>query len=421
MNSPSKDSPGQIGARPAAVAFVLVTIALDVIAMGLIIPVLPKLVESLSGDDTANAARIFGLFGMAWALMQLIFSPLLGALSDRFGRRPVILLSNLGLGLDYVLMAMAPSLAWLFVGRVISGITSSSFSTASAYVADVTPPEERAGKFGMLGAAFGLGFVVGPAVGGVLGGIDLRLPLWTSAVLSLANALYGVFVLPESLPPSNRARFEWKRANPVSALVLLRSHPVLLGLAITIFVEQLAHESLQSVFVLYTDHRYAWGATEVGIALAGVGICSTVVSAVLVTPVALRLGERRTMLLGLTLGALGLSIFGIAQTGLGFLCGVPFVALWGLAGAAEQSLMSARVGADAQGRLSGATSSLLAMAGMIGPLVFTRIFAHVVRHPELHLPGAPYFTATLLLVAAMAISWRATRPPPFAPGAQSTG
>lgn len=410
----------------AAFAFIFVTVALDMLALGVMIPVLPELVKELSGGDLAAATEATGVFGFAWAAMQFFCSPLVGALSDRFGRRPIVLLSNLGLGLDYVLMAMAPSLTWLFVGRVISGITASSFSTASAYVADVTPVEERAGKFGMLGAAFGLGFVVGPALGGLLGGVDLRLPLWTSAVLSLGNALYGMFVLPESLPKEKRARFEWKRANPLGALSLLRSHPVLVGLAITIFVEQLAHESLQSVFVLYADHRYAWGPTEVGVALAGIGICSTIVSALLVTPVVDRLGERRTMLFGLTLGAVGLSAFALAPTGPWFLFGVPFISLWGLGGAAEQSIMSAHVSADAQGRLSGATASLIAMAGMIGPLFFTRIFAHVLRHPELDLPGAPYLVAAALLAIAIAVAWRATRsvarrPAPEPERDQSTG
>jgi DHA1 family tetracycline resistance protein-like MFS transporter len=416
----SAPSPGS----RAAFAFIFVTVALDMLALGVMIPVLPELVKELSGGDLAAATEATGIFGFAWAAMQFFCSPIVGALSDRFGRRPIVLASNLGLGLDYVLMAMAPSLPWLFVGRVISGITSSSFSTASAYVADVTPPEERAGKFGMLGAAFGLGFVVGPAIGGVLGGIDLRLPLWTSAVLSLANALYGVFVLPESLPKEKRAAFEWKRANPIGALTLLRSHPVLLGLAVTIFIEQLAHESLQSVFVLYADYRYDWGATEVGVALAGIGICSTIVSALLVTPVVGRLGERRTMFMGLLLGATGLSVFALAPSGLWFLAGVPFISLWGLGGAAEQSIMSAQVEADAQGRLSGATASLIAMAGMIGPLIFTRIFSHVVRHPELAMPGAPYFVATALLCVAVSIAWRATRgvvSKPAASTAQSTG
>src|SRR5881394_2419445 len=237
--------------RSGAAAFIFVTILLDMFALGLILPILPKLVESFVNNDTATAARIFGLFGTAWAVMQFIFSPVLGALSDRFGRRPIVLLSNFGLGLDYVLMALAPNLAWLFVGRAISGITAASFSTAGAYIADVTPPERRAAGFGMVGAAFGLGFVIGPALGGILGQLDPRLPFWVAGAMALVNASYGFFVLPESLPPERRSAFSWRKANPVGSLELLRSHPELSGLAVTSFLMQLAHVVLPSVTVLY--------------------------------------------------------------------------------------------------------------------------------------------------------------------------
>src|SRR5438128_6409052 len=227
--------------RSGAAAFIFVTILLDMLALGLILPILPKLVESFVANDTATAARMFGLFGTAWAVMQFIFSPLLGALSDRFGRRPVVLLSNFGLAADYVLMALAPSLTWLFIGRVISGITSASISTAFAYIADITPPERRAAVFGRIGAAFGAGFVLGPALGGLLGDIDPRLPFWASAVLSFANALYGLLILPESLAPEKRSPFRWKSANPLGALRLLRSNRVLAGLSLANFFGQVAH------------------------------------------------------------------------------------------------------------------------------------------------------------------------------------
>src|SRR6188768_828086 len=256
----------------AAFLFIFITVALDMLALGVMIPVLPKLIIEFEHGNVAEAAGAAGLFGFAWAAMQFVFSPLLGAISDRHGRRPVILLSNLGLGLDYLLMALAPSLSWLFVGRLISGITSASFSTAGAYIADVTPEDERAAKFGMLGAAFGLGFVVGPALGGLLGGISLRLPFYAAAGLSLLNALYGFFILPESLPEEKRAPFIWSRANPVGALDLLRSHPRLLGLALITFLANMAHDSLPSVFVLYTDYRYHWGERMVGFCLAVVGV-----------------------------------------------------------------------------------------------------------------------------------------------------
>jgi MFS transporter, DHA1 family, tetracycline resistance protein len=243
-------------ARPAAVAFIFLTILLDMFALGLIVPILPKLVESFVDNDTARAARIFGVFGTAWALMQFVFSPILGGLSDRFGRRPVVLLSNFGLGLDYILMALAPSLVWLFIGRVISGVTSASMSTAFAYIADVTPPERRAAVFGKVGAAFGAGFILGPAIGGLLGGLDPRLPFWAAAALSLANAFYGLSILPESLPHDRRTPFRWKNANPIGALQLLLSDRVLAGLSVVNFIAQLAHVVLPSTFVLYATYRY---------------------------------------------------------------------------------------------------------------------------------------------------------------------
>ena len=263
--------------RNAAAAFIFVTILLDMLALGLIIPVLPKLVESFVDNDTASAARIFGLFGTAWALMQFLFSPILGALSDRFGRRPVVLLSNFGLALDYVLMALAPSLIWLFIGRVISGITSASISTAFAYIADVTPPERRAAVFGKIGAAFGAGFILGPALGGLLGGMDPRLPFWVAAGLSFANTLYGFLILPESLPSERRSPFRWRSANPLGALHLLRSNRILAGLSLANFFGQLAHVVLPSTFVLYATYRYGWDTTTVGLTLALVGVCSMVV------------------------------------------------------------------------------------------------------------------------------------------------
>ena len=231
--------------------------------------------------------------------MQFIFSPMQGALSDRFGRRPVILFSNFGLGFDYILMALAPTLAWLFVGRVIAGITAASISSSFAYIADVTPPEKRSARFGMLGAAFGTGFVIGPAVGGLLGGVDPRLPFWTAAVLSLVNALYGLFVLPESLPPERRAPLVWRKANPVGALKLLRAHPELSGLALVNFIAHLAHVVLPTTFVLYTGYRYGWDERAVGLALAAVGICLGGVQAGLIGPIVGRLGERLTLLIGL--------------------------------------------------------------------------------------------------------------------------
>jgi DHA1 family tetracycline resistance protein-like MFS transporter len=331
-------------------------------------------------------------------------------LSDRYGRRPVILLSCLGLGLDYVLMALAPNVAWLFVGRVISGIVTSNISTAFAYVADVTPSQERAGAFGLVGVAFGIGFVMGPALGGVLGVVDPRMPFWVAAALSLANALYGWFVLPESLPRERRSPFQWRKANPVGALALLRAQPRLFGLAAINLLSQLAHVVLPSVTVLYAGYRYGWDEAHVGFMLAGVGVCSMIVQGGLVRPAVARLGERKALLTGLACGAAGFAIYGLAPTGPLFLVGVPIMSLWGLTGPSVQALMTRRVSESEQGRLQGANASMQAIAGLIGPGLFTQIFAMFIGpRASWHLPGAPFLLAALLLLAAMLVGWRATR------------
>ena len=401
VGTPPATSP----ARSAAVAFIFVTILLDMLALGLIMPILPKLVESFVDNDTARAARIFGVFGTAWALMQFFFSPILGSLSDRFGRRPVVLLSNFGLGLDYVLMALAPSLAWLFVGRVISGITSASISTAFAYIADITPAERRAAVFGKVGAAFGAGFIIGPAVGGLLGDADPRLPFWVAAGLSFANTIYGLLILPESLARDRRAPFRWKIANPIGALGLLRSDRILTGLSVTNFFAQLAHAVLPSIFVLYATYRYGWDSKTVGVTLAMVGICAMLVQGAGIGPIVRIFGERRALLLGLACGAAGFLIFAIAPTGPLSWLGIPVMSLWGVSGAAIQSFMTKRVGPDQQGRLQGATASVQSISQLLGPFLFTLTFAYFIGpQTPLHLPGAPFFLASALVLLALAVA-----------------
>jgi MFS transporter, DHA1 family, tetracycline resistance protein len=396
-------------ARSGAVAFIFVTILLDMFALGLILPILPKLVESFVDNDTASAARIFGLFGTAWALMQFFFSPILGGLSDRFGRRPVVLLSNFGLAFDYVLMALAPSLSWLFVGRVISGITSASVSTAFAYIADITPVERRAAVFGKVGAAFGAGFIIGPAVGGLLGGQDPRLPFWVAAALSFTNALYGLLILPESLPRDRRSPFRWRSANPVGALRLLRSNPALARLSVVNFIAQLAHVVLPSTFVLYATYRYDWSAATVGLTLAMVGICAMAVQGLAIGPIVKRLGERRALLLGLGCGAIGFLIFGAAPSGALFWLGIPVMALWGIAGAATQALTTRLVAPDQQGQLQGATTSVQSVSQLLGPFLFTLTFAYFIgAKAPLALPGAPFLLAAVLLLLALWIGARTT-------------
>ncbi len=449
--------------RRAALAFIFVTVVLDVLSLGVTIPVAPKLIEGmvlnqrlqdlgtserLSVQDASNtieairdsadpdaregvlreqfdltagqrqailgmpidqitgrASYFVGLFGATWALMQFVFSPIMGSLSDRFGRRRVILVSCVGLGLDYVLMALAPNLIWLFIGRILSGITAASFATAGAYIADVTPPEKRAASYGLFGAAWGIGFVVGPGLGGLLGEYSLRLPFWVAGGLTLLNAVYGFFILPESLAVENRSKFSWRKANPVGSLKLLRSHPELLGLASVLLIYQLAHQVLQSVFVLYAGFRYNWGPQAVGGTLVVVGLFGVLMQGFVVRRTASFLGERRMLFLALTFGALGYFIYGIASTGWLFWAAIPVFSLVGFFNPAIQGLMTRRVTAREQGQLQGANSSLMGIAGMLGPIVFTSVFAAAISEQSpLAIPGAPFFLASGLHVLAMLVA-----------------
>jgi MFS transporter, DHA1 family, tetracycline resistance protein len=412
MEKPAGEPNAKLGAvrREAAFIFIFATVLLDMLAIGIVIPVLPKLVVDFVGGNTEQAAKIFGLFGTAWALMQFLFSPFQGALSDRFGRRPLIVISNFGVGLDYVLMALAPTLAWLFVGRVISGITAASIATSYAYVADVTAPDKRAARFGLLGAAFGAGFVLGPALGGLAGSISPRLPFWIAAALSLVNACYGLLVLPESLPRSRRAAFNWRHANPFGALTLLRSHAQLLGLGFVNFLGNLAHAVLPSIGVLYMLYRYGWNERTVGLTLAAVGVASIIVQGGIVGSVTKRIGERAALMLGLAFGVLGFLVLALAQIGMEFWLGIPLLALWGLESPACLALMSRFVGAEEQGRLQGANASITGIANLFGPGLFTQVFAAAIGGGrEWGLIGAPFILAAVLLFAAAIAAWRVTR------------
>jgi len=390
----------------AAFVFVFVTVALDMLAVGVMIPVLPKLIARFQGGDLALASATVGIFGFAWALMQFVFQPVLGAASDRFGRRPVILLSNLGLGVDYILMALAPGLGLLFIGRLVSGICASSFPTALAYVSDITPQESRAGKFGMLGAAFGVGFVFGPAIGGPLGAIDLRLPFWVAAGLSLLNFAYGYFILPESLPEERRTpRFTWRTASFLGGMKLFNSSARLRGLAISMFLFYLAFECLPAIFVLYVDHQFGWNPSKVGLVLALVGVGSAVVSGGLVRPIVKRIGEWPALMIGHVTGALGFLIYALAPTGTSFLTGIPFGSMWGLSGPSLQALISREIGPSEQGRLQGALGALRGITGMIGPLLFAQVLAASIETKTW--PGATYALAALVLILGLIVALRA--------------
>ena len=380
----------------AAFIFIFITAALDVIALGVIVPVLPKLIVGFKGGDFSAASRWVGYFGIAWAMMQFMFQPVLGALSDRFGRRPVVLLSNIGLGVDYLVMALAPSLTWPFIGRLASGASAASFSTAQAYIADITPREKRAAKFGLLGAVFGIGFTIGPALGGWLGQIDLRFPFWAAAAFSLANAIYGYFVLPELLAARAPHQNSSGAAPMCScALKFITRDPGLALITTAIFLSFLAHELLPSLFVIYTDFRYHWSPTETGFALAAVGITQTIVAGGLVRQTVKRFGETPSAIAGLLFGVAGFVGFAVAQAGWAFIASIPLIALWGLAVPAMQSIATRFVNVSEQGALQGATSSLRGVSGMIGPITFTQVLAFEIAKGTM--PGMAYGLSAALL------------------------
>ncbi len=396
--------------RPAAVVFIFITIMLDMLALGLIAPVLPKLILDFRAGDSVSAANWLGWFGTVFALMQFFFSPVIGVLSDRFGRRPVILLSNLGLGLDYIVMALSPTIGWLFLGRIISGITASSIPTGMAYIADVVPKEKRAGAFGLIGVAFGLGFILGPAIGGPLGDISPRLPFWVAAGFSLTNWLYGYIFVPESLRLEHRKEFTLGRANPVGSLVLLRSHPELWKLATLQFLAYVSHEVFV-IWALYAIYRFAWSQTMVGISLTVVGIFTAAISGGLTGRIVAWLGERRTLYVGQFFGALGMVMAGIARGGALYIASIPVISMWNISFPAAQGMMTRRVSEREQGELQGAIGSLRSIAFVIGPFLFSGTFAFFINPKHsFQLPGAPYYLAAVLLFAAMIMATRLEQP-----------
>ncbi|MFC3712112.1 TCR/Tet family MFS transporter [Sphingoaurantiacus capsulatus] len=389
--------------RPA-VAFILVTALLDVMAMGLVIPVLPTLIEEFAGSN-AQAGVWNGVLVALWAAMQFLCSPVIGALSDRFGRRPVLLISTVGLSLDWALMALAPDLWWLAVGRIIGGMTSSSFTAVFAYMADITEPEERSKGFGWIGAAFSAGFVAGPALGGVLGDIDPRLPFWVASGLSALAFLYGLLVLPESLPPERRMAFSWARANPLGSLRLLRSHPELFGLSGTYFLLHFTHHVFSAVYVLYAGFRYGLSTLEIGLLLGAAGLLEMAVQGWLVGHVARWLGDRRTMVLGFVFGASGLLAMALAPNALWFALALIPNALWAIAMPTMMSLMTARVSEREQGQLQGANNSVASIAGVASPLFFGWVYSLTAATDA----GFSFVVAAVTMLAAAALGFLVTR------------
>ncbi|MDP3174889.1 MAG: TCR/Tet family MFS transporter [Phenylobacterium sp.] len=395
--------------RTAVLAFIFVTAILDILAMGVVMPVLPSLIEEFTGSN-ARAGVINGVFVALWAAMQFVASPIIGSLSDRYGRRPTILISTAGLAADYVLMALAPNLWWLALGRLIAGATSASFTTVYAYMADITPPEGRARAYGLIGAAFSAGFVAGPLMGGLLGEISPRAPFWAAATFSGLAFIYGLFVLPESLAREHRMPFAWRRANPFGAMTLLRRHRELIGLGGVNFLVHFSHHVFSTVYVLYAAHRYGWSPAAVGIVLALAGVLDACVQGLLIGPTVKRLGERRTMMIGLFGGAAGLAGMGLAPTGLAFALALLPNCLWGLAMPTLQALMTRRVSESEQGQLQGANMSLASIAGIVSPLLFGAVYAASIGPgAALPHPGAAFLLAAAILAGAGLVGWRLAR------------
>jgi DHA1 family tetracycline resistance protein-like MFS transporter len=397
--------------RRASVVFVLITLFLDILGIGLVFPILPRLVQNLLGADIGEASLVYGALVSIYAVMQFVCAPLLGALSDRFGRRPVILLALAGLGVDYVLLSIAPDIWWLVAGRIIAGIFGATHTPASAYIADVSPPEKRAANFGLIGVAFGLGFIAGPALGGLLGQANLRLPFMVCAGLTFLNLLFGLLVMPESLQPEHRRRVNWAQANPVGALRAVWRYR---GVAtiIPIFVAaQLAQQSLQSVWVPYTTYRFHWSVGDVGVSLAIVGLLFALVQGGLVAPVVRRFGELRTLIGALAVATLGMVLFGVSNQGwMMYAVTALYCVGLGMLNPAAQGLMSRSVPANEQGLLQGAMTSIMTGSAIVSPPIASAVFAAAVTPASsMLLPGAPFFLGAVLCLAALAIALRQVR------------
>ena len=397
--------------RKAAIGFIFITLLIDVTGLGLIIPVVPKLIEDLLHTTNISKVALFGgLLTFSYAIMQFLFAPVLGNLSDKYGRRPVLLFSLLGFGLDYILLAFAPSIGWLFVGRIIAGITGASMTTASAYIADISTPETRAQNFGMIGAAFGLGFIVGPMIGGLLGEMGPRIPFLVAAGLALLNAAYGYFVLPESLDGSNRRAFDWKRANPISSLKNLSRFPAVAGLIVSFFLIYVASHAVQSNWSYFNIEKFKWTPKMIGISLAVVGVLVSLVQGVLVRFVNPKIGNEKSVYVGLGLYTIGLVLFGLAsQSWMMFVFLIPYC-LGGISGPGLQAIISGTVPANEQGELQGSLTSIISITSIVGPLVMSNLFAFFTGPiAPFYFPGAPFMLAAVLMLLSCFFAYKALR------------
>jgi DHA1 family tetracycline resistance protein-like MFS transporter len=397
--------------KNAAVGFIFITLLIDIIGFGIIIPVMPTLISELKGVDISTASKYGSLLMFAYASVQFICAPILGNLSDKYGRRPVLLFSLFGFGIDYLFMALAPTYGWLFIGRIIAGITGASMTTGAAYIADVSTPENRAKNFGMIGAAFGLGFIIGPMIGGLLGGLGPRIPFYAAAALALLNCAYGYFVLPESLSKENRRPFKWKRANPIGSLMHLKKYPAIGGLAVSIFLVYVAAHAIMSNWSYFTMYRFNWDAKMVGISLAVVGVLVATVQGGLIRYINPRLGNEKSVYTGLAFYAVGMLLFGLAnQSWMMFAFLIPYC-LGGIAMPAIQAIMAGHVPPNMQGELQGTVTSLMSAAAIIGPLLMNNLFFYFSHdNAPVHLPGAPFLLASVLMAASAFIAYKTLHP-----------
>jgi len=393
--------------KKAALGFIFITVLIDVIGLGIIIPVVPDLIRQLTHKGLSRAAELNGLLTFAYAFMQFVCAPIMGNLSDRYGRRPVLLFALLGFGLDYLFQGFAPTLGWLFVGRIIAGMTGASFTTATAYIADVSEPEKRAQNFGLVGAAFGLGFIIGPALGGHLSVYGTRVPFFAAAVLSLLNCIYGYFILPESLPAERRRKFEWKRANPIGSLLQFKKYPSLSGLIVSIILVYLSAHAIQSTWLFYNMEKFHWNAQWGGYSLSFVGVMVALVQGVLIRIIMPKLGQERSVYVGLILYSIGFVLFAFATQGWEMFVFIIPYALGGIAGPALQGLISNQIPANEQGELQGGLTSLMSACAIFGPVLMTALFSYFTgKDAPFIFPGAPFIVGAVLTLTSAFLAYK---------------
>ncbi|MFT7352019.1 MAG: DHA1 family tetracycline resistance protein-like MFS transporter [Flavobacterium sp.] len=396
--------------KQAAIGFIFITMLIDVTGWGIIIPVLPNLIQELIHADISEAAKYGGWLTFAYAITQFVFAPLVGSLSDKFGRRPILLISLFGFSLDYILLSLAPTITWLFIGRILAGVTGASITTASAYIADISTSENRAKNFGMIGAAFGLGFIIGPVIGGLLGQFGSRVPFYAAAVLCLINFLYGYFILPESLSLENRRDFSWKRANPIGAFKRLKKYPNLIGLVLAIFLMYVASQALQSIWSFYTMYQFNWDEKMVGISLGIIGLLVGLVQGGLIRYINPKLGNEKSIYLGMALYTIGMFLFAFAsESWMIFVFLIPYC-LGGISGPALQAVVSGEVSPTEQGEIQGTLTSLMSASAIVGPPLMSTIFYYFTHDDApFKFAGAPFFLGGILMFFAALLAWRSFR------------